>query len=305
MDIRLRIFLAVARVRQLTKASRYLNLAPSSVSEQLSALERDLGTALFRRAHRGMELTVAGEELYRTAERIEGEWNAVLRDLERMAKGTSQVRIAASQTAAELYLPGPLGKFRQQFPNAPLHVSMVNSRTVMEQVASGVVDVGLVEGGGIPATLASTPLWRDHLALIVSEAHPLAKRITVPLDALQDLEWVLREPGSGTRAIFEQALAAAGFPKDGLKIIMELSSLRAILAMVANNVGASVLSTAIIDAKPITVHGIRVMPIAEMNLSRSIRLVTPKDRPVDPLVSELIEMLSKAAVVDNQRRHQH
>ncbi|MCL5066632.1 MAG: LysR family transcriptional regulator [Firmicutes bacterium] len=301
MDVRLRIFLAVAYLRQLTKASRYLHLAPSSVSEQLSSLEHDLGTVLFTRSHRGMELTLAGDQLYRAAQRIEGEWNAVLRDFERMAKGMSQIRLAASQTATELYLPNALGRFRRQFPDAPLHVLMVNSRTVMEEVAAGRVDLGLVEGGGIPSTLVSTPLWRDHLALIVADQHRLAGQEVVPLDELFELDWILREAGSGTRAIFEQALAVAGFPEDGLKIIMELSSLRAILAMVANNVGVSVLSLAIVDAQPITVHGICALPIAAMNLSRSIQLVTRAERQPNSLLDGLVEVLVQDAEIYNRR----
>jgi len=304
MDFRLRIFLAVAHFRHLTQASRHLHLAPSSVSEHVSQLEKDLGIALFHRTHQGMVLTLAGEQLYRSAQRIEGEWNAVLADFERMVQGINPVRIAASQTACELYLPGPLGRFRRKFPEAPLHVSMVNSRAVVEQVATAQVDVGLVEGGGLPSRVVSQPLWRDTLALIVAEEHPLAQTEVVPVERLAELEWILREAGSGTRAILEQALAVAGFPDDGLKIIMELSSLRAILAMVAHNVGVSVLSTAIVDADSITVHGIRALAIAGMDLSRSIQLVTRADGQPHALLDSLIHLLQEDAARHNQhQRH--
>ena len=302
MDFRLRIFLAVARAGQLTQASRQLNLSASSVSEQLASLEHELGSALFWRTNRGMKLTLSGEQLLRAALRMEGQWNAVVRDLAGMAKGLRPVRIAASQTAVELYLPTPLGRFRRDWPDVPLQVLMVNSQAVVDMVASGNVDVGLVEGGGIPSTLVSTPLWQDQLALMVSHDHVLAERESVDLEDLRELDWILREKGSGTRAIFEQALAVSGFPPKELNVIMELASLRAILAMVANNVGVSVLSTAIVESDPITVHGIASLTIDQTNLRRSLNLVTLREGSREPLVDNLVERLVKDAARHHRRR---
>ena len=300
MDLRLKIFLAVSRLRQLTEASRQLNMAPSSVSEQLAALESEVGVRLFVRTNRGMRLTEAGERLFKTAQLIEGQWHASLRAVNLIASGTHRIDLAASQTATELFLPRPLGRFRDRLPDVPIHLTMANTSTVLERVAAGSVDMGFIEGGTVHGSLLAVNLWSDGLVLVVSKRHHLAHLETIGVDRLVDLDWILREPGSGTRAIFERGLGRAGWSVDGLKVIMELSSLRAILSMVAHNVGVSVVSRAIVASGQTGDEGVHPIVIQGVSLERHIQLALNRHSSHSDAVEALIGLLKMDAEHHNR-----
>jgi DNA-binding transcriptional LysR family regulator len=295
MDARLRLFLAVARAGKLTEASRQLNISASALSAQVAALEQELGVSLFVRGSRGMQLTPAGELLAARAQDMEGQWLKTLRDVALVARGEQRVHLAASQTAAELFLPAPLGRFRSRFADIQIRLSMGNTLNVMQWAEARTVDVGIIEGGIVYGSLTATNMWDDELGLIVSTRHPLATRQAVAIDDMVGLALILREPGSGTRRIFERALNEAGWSLDSLNVIMELSSLRAILAMVAHNVGASIVSNAVMKASAIRVEGVAWLPVRGLELTRRIQLVMRADLTLTPALTALIEEFRRDA----------
>lgn len=290
MDSRLLVFLAVARMGQLTQASARLNLSPSSVSAQIASLEQDLGVTLFTRHGRGMELTASGKLLRAAAEQIESLWRKTVRDVQSSYDGTANLRLAASHTAAELFLPRPLGRFRSKWPQTQVHLTMTNSQSVVDMVTAGTVDVGIIEGASPASRLRHETLWRDELVMIAAAHHPVARRKSVAVEELMQWDWILREEGSGTRRVFERALEHKGFPANQLSVMMQLSSLRAILAMVANNVGVSVVSRAVIDTEEMTVPNIVCIAIEGLDLHRTLEAVlatAPMPMTVEHLLDEI------------------
>ncbi len=290
LDPRLVAFLAVARTGQLTQASKRLNLAASSVSAQIASLERDLQAVLFLRGSRGMDLTASGAALLQTAEQMEALWNKTLRDVRAEQEGAARVGIAASNTVAELFLPQPLGRFRDKWPETRIRLLMTNSQEVVERVADGTVDIGIIEGAVTRGALYAERLWTDELVLILSVRHPWARRPSIQASELSALDWILREEGSGTRRVFEQALERAGFSVHGLNVMMQLSSLRSIVAMVANNVGVSVVSQAVLDSAEIQISGVASIPVEGLDLHRTLEVVTAgPDLPLR--AAQLVEQL--------------
>jgi DNA-binding transcriptional LysR family regulator len=300
VDSRLQIFLAVARIGQLTQASARLNLSPSSVSAQITALEQDLGVTLFHRRGRGMDLTPSGQILFSAAEQMEFLWRKTVRDVQAHHEGIAQIRIAASHTAAELFLPRPLGRFRSKWPETRVHLTMTNSQSVVDMVTGGTVDIGIVEGASEHSRLHHEELWTDELGLIVAAHHPLAGRRSLGVEELGELDWILREEGSGTRRVFERALEQAAIPVRHLSVMMQLSSLRAIVAMVANNVGVSVVSRAVFDSDEITVSNIVPIAIERLNLRRTLEAVLPTE-PSSSMVEHLLEDLRRDVEIRQKR----
>lgn len=300
MDSRLGVFLTVARMEQLTRASQHLNLAPSSVSQQITGLEQDLGAVLFIRTSRGMKLTASGRLLFTMAEEMEATWQKTVRTIQLYEHHSAEVRIAASHTVSELYLPRPLGRFRSESPHTRIHLSMTNSTNVVEQVLRGTVDIGIIEGAAPNSRVEKISLWRDSMGLIVSRQHPFVSHASIGLKELEHLEWILREPGSGTRRVFERALEDAGSSIGRLMILMELSSLRAITAMVANNVGVSVVSEAIVGSSEIKIPGVKLLPIRELSLTRTIEAVISPHSTSDT-VKRLLSRLQEDVAI---RQHQ-
>lgn len=270
MDPRVSVFLAVARLGHLTQASQLLNMSPSSVSAQIAALERDLGAPLFVRGSRGMKLTPSGHALFTTAEQMEAVWTKAVRTIRAEHEGAARVGIAASQTAAELFLGAPLGRFRALWPDTRIHLVMSNSYTVIDRVSDGSVDIGIVEGGVWHHRFHHEKLWTDELTLIVSSYHVWASRQTVSVAELTQVDWILREEGSGTRRVFEQALERSGHSIHELNIIMELSSLRSIVSMVVHNVGVSVVSRTLFEAEEMAITGLVPIVIEGLDLRRTL-----------------------------------
>jgi DNA-binding transcriptional LysR family regulator len=167
---------------------------------------------------------------------------------------------------------------------------MTNSQSVVDMVTVGTVDIGIIESAAPVSRLRHETLWRDELVMIAAAQHPIARRQSVALEELVSWDWILREEGSGTRRVFERALEQKGFAVHQLSVIMQLSSLRAILAMVANNVGVSVVPRAVLDAEEVTVPNIVCITIAELDLHRTLEAVMTT-APLSATVEHLLEEL--------------
>ncbi len=295
LDPRLIAFLAVAREGQLTEAARQINMSVSNVSQQITSLEADFGAQLFIRTNRGATLSPAGESLRKYAEGIEADWRLAFREVHRVAEGEEAVHVAASHTVLEVFLPRPLGLFRRRYPAVQVRLTLDNSAGVLAQVETGQVDFGIVESRlGRARDLHVTNLWKDQLGLIVSANHPFAGRTEVSFAELAQQDLIVREEGSGTRRILESALHAVDHDLSELRVIMELSSVRAIVAMVRNDVGASVLSYTLADDPQ---NSVCFVPLPELRLHRQIYLISRNPAEQGLAARELIAELRR----DSQR----
>lgn len=276
-------------------------MSVSNVSQQISSLEADFGVRLFERTNRGARLSPAGEILRGYAENIEADWRQAFREVRRLATGEQAVHLAASHTVMEVFLPRPLGMFRRRFPDVQVQLTLENSAGVIALVETGQVDFGIVEDRLGPLgqrPLQVTNLWQDRLGLIVSAQHPLAGRSEVSLEELRGQNLIVREGGSGTRRILEAALREAGSELDSFRVIMELSSLRAIIAMVRHDVGVSVLSHMLAVDPDEPNDAVSFVRIPELRLDRQIHLVSRNIDDPGPAADELIAVLRR----DSARR---
>ncbi|MEI7760512.1 MAG: LysR family transcriptional regulator [Thermoleophilia bacterium] len=201
-------FLAVARTGSVKRASEQLYVTQPSVSAALAALSRELGVILTERVGRGVRLTAAGEAFLPHATDILGALVQGRRAAHEAAEiMTREVRIAAVTTAAEYIVPPILRRFAEDHPEITLTLEVGNREHVFEKVLDRAVDVAI---GGSPGTalgLVGHPFLRNDVVLIVPPESDLAGRKTVTFSGLSDRTWLLREEGSGTRAMVEGLLA--------------------------------------------------------------------------------------------------
>lgn len=238
----LRIFVAVAEREHVTRAAHDLNLTQSAVSAAVSALEARHATKLFDRVGRQIALTEAGRAFLGEAKAVLARAEAaekVLADLAGLARGS--LALAASQTVGNYWLPAVVHRYRLRHPGIAVSVTIGNTEAVAARVRDGAADLGLVEDAVDDAALSATSVAEDEMVLLVPPGHPWADR---PPDAagLAAGPWVLRERGSGTRAIFERALPGLGVQPAELAIALELPSNEAVRAAVEAGAGATVLS---------------------------------------------------------------
>ena len=243
----LRIFAAVAEKQHVTQAARELNLTQSATSAAIAALEERYGIRLFDRVGRGIVLTHAGRTFLAEARAVLARARGaeqVLRDIAGLALG--KLVIAASQTVANYWLPPRLQAFQADHSGIDFSVRIANTERVAADVRDGTADIGLIEGDIDDGALSARRIDGDSLVIVVCERHPYAKR-KPPADWLTQTPWILREPGSGTRGMFELALGKRGLRLSELRVQLELASNEAIRTAVESGLCATAISNLVVE----------------------------------------------------------
>lgn len=235
----LAVFVAVAQEGTVTKASEAVRLTQSAASMALADLEDGLGTILFDRLGKRLQLNDLGRFLLPQALEILGRCEA----FEQAAKGelhSIDLRIGATLTISDYLMPDLMANFLQQQPQAHLQLQVGNTRQMIEAVSQFQLDLALIEGSCHSPQLQCIHWRDDEMAVCCSPDHPLAQlnRELTPQD-FNHIEWILREEGSGTREVFDQAIL-----KDiqNAKIRLTLGHNEAILKIVAGGLGMSCIS---------------------------------------------------------------
>lgn len=259
----MQIFVAVARAGSTTAAAREISLSQSATSAALNELEALLGGKLFNRVGRGLVLNEHGRSmlpraraLIEAARGLESEFGAEGRS------SAPTLRIAASTTIGNYVLPGVLAAYRRKQPAARFDMRIANTQQVVEAVASFDADLGFIEGPTTEPQVTLIPWIADELVVVCSPRDALARRgERVKLEALREADWLLREPGSGTREMVERMLQPH---LHQLKTGIDLGSAQAIMEAAAEGVGITCLS----------LHAVRDM----LKLEKLVRLHTALPR---------------------------
>ena len=243
----LRIFAAVADRQHVTQAARELNLTQSATSAAIAALEGRYGVKLFDRVGRGIVLTHTGRAFLAEARAVLSRARGaeqVLRDLAGLKTG--KLVIAASQTVANYWLPSRLQGFQAAYPGIEVDVRIANTDRVAADVRESIADLGFIEGDIDDGALAARRIDGDALVVVVGPKHPFARQKKLPADWMKQTPWILREVGSGTRAMFEQALKKRGLRLSDLKVQLELASNEAIRTAIESGLCATAISDLVV-----------------------------------------------------------
>jgi DNA-binding transcriptional LysR family regulator len=284
----LAIFHAVAQAGGMTLGAERLDISQPAVSKQVRELERALDVHLFDRVGRRVQLSQAGELLADYALRLFGlarEAEEAIADLRAIGRG--KLVIGASTTIGIYLLPGVVAEFWRRHPKIELLVEIENTEQVHRRLAGHELDVGLTEGFVEDEELDAEVFHRDELVVIAAARHPLAGKPRVPLSALQQEPFVLREPGSGTRAVEERALARLRMP---VRVAMALGSTEAIKRVVTEGVGLAIVSPLSVVAE-VAAGELAVLPVAGLRIERPLYLVRRKGRRDGPALQAFCAVL--------------
>ncbi|MHB1304504.1 MAG: LysR substrate-binding domain-containing protein [Acidiphilium sp.] len=288
----LRIFIAVAEREHVTRAAEALDLTQSAASGAIAALEREFGIRLFHRVGRGIALTEAGHMFLTEARAILNRAEAAtatMREIAGLARG--RLAIKASQTIANHFLPLALVAFHRAYPGIGLAVSIGNSADVARAIIEGSVELGFVEGPGetlVHPQIAAEPIAQDRLVVAVATGHPWAKRTAFTATDLAAGAWVLREDGSGTRAVALEALAGLGLDAAAVDVAIQLPANNSVLTAVIGGAGATIISE-LVCADAVAAGKIVTLPI-ELP-SRTYFAVQHQDRTRTRAAAALLAML--------------
>jgi len=239
-------FLAVVRGGSVTAAADELIVTQPSVSAAIAALSRELGSELFERAGRGIRPTDAGIAFAPYAEDVMGLLEQGRRSArEAAAVAASKLKIAAVTTAAESFVPPLMRAFGQEHPGLELALDVGNRQRVLERVLAHAADVAITGRPPADDRLIAMPIMDNQIVCITSPEDELVGRGPVRASVLADRAWLLREQGSGTRALVEQYLA----DRDLSPVTLTLGSNGAIKQAARVGLGISLLSRAAVQAE--------------------------------------------------------
>lgn len=258
------------------------------MSAAIAALETRYGIKLFDRIGRGIALTRTGHEFLHEARAVLARADAavqVLNELAGLKRGA--LTLAASQTVANYWLPPRLQQFRAH-PEIALRLNIVNTTQATQAVRDGLADLGFVEGDVECDALAVRKIADDRLVIVVGARHPWARKKSIAANRLKTSCWVLREPGSGTRAMFERGLRTSGLKLSDLRIALELPSNEAVRAAVEASDCATAISELV--AAPAIAAG--TLHRVEFNLPRwAFVVLRHRERALSKAVQALLAKL--------------
>lgn len=293
----LQVFVAVIRGGAVNAAARQLRLSQSATSQALADLERQLGVVLFERLGRRLELNDAGRRLLPYAEKVLNGLDELVdaaREPDGELRGT--LHVAASATIGTYLLPMLAGRFSERHPAVDLQLRLRNTEDVMRDIQRFDADLGLIEGQCSESRLVSELWCQDEMVVVAAPQHPLAAREGLGVEELQAAQWILREPGSGTRAIFEAAIHPH---VERIRVRMELDQHEAIKQAVRAGFGLGCLSRLSVAGE--LERGELVALKSPLQLTRSFSLVWHPERYRSPLWQAFKVFLHEAGLSVNTR----
>jgi LysR family transcriptional regulator, transcription activator of glutamate synthase operon len=288
MEIRqLRSAIAIARRLSFTAAAEELAVAQPALSQQIAALERELGVRLFDRTNRRVSLTDAGRAFVARAERVIADLEAAAEEMTAFAGGLrGRVVVGAHQSFAEHVLPKLLGRFHAEQPGIEVAMREGMADELLARLASGTIDVfiGHLPGARTPAGCHAQPLYEDELVIAVAARHPLGLRSSVRIEELRDEPFVIFRPGSGSTHFLNQLTREAGFEP---RVAFESEDSLTVRSLVAEGLGIALFPRVIGNTPGPNVALLSVVP---QRIMRTISLVTRND-PYGPAATHFINFI--------------
>lgn len=292
-------FVTVARLGNFTRAADQLYLAQPTLSRQITALETDLGAALFHRSRGGSTLTAAGESLLPLARRMLADAESVRRELAELAGlQRGRVRLGATPTLCISLVAEVLLAFHGAHPHIELHLSERGSRGLLDELASGELDLALITTSDTSAAaerFVVSPLLVEELVVIsAASSQPATRDASLELSDIARLPLITFSKSYDLRETTDAAFRAAGLTPD---VVLEGAEMDAVLRFVERGLGVAIVPALVLVDRP----GLRSTRIRGSELTRTISLARPTD--VEPTAAvEVLQRTIAGTAVDLAER---
>jgi len=297
-DLRqLEIFCRVVELQSFSRAAEAVFLTQASVSERISGLENSLGVKLLDRLGRQILPTKAGELLYQHAIRLlDMKKTAILEMEDFLGLKQGEISLGGSTIPGEYILPGIIGRFHEKYPFISIKLTVSDTVEIQKLVLNGNLELGVIGSRSANKDLIHYDLWKDELVLVVNARHRWTDKKTISINELLEEPFILREPGSGTQKIIEDA-----FKKSGIDVIHSLNSAicfgssTSVKEGIKSGIGVSIISSRAIETelrsgelKTIRIKGLPA-------IKRNFYLIRDKRRVPSPACRVMLEFLQASA----------
>ena len=271
-NFRIRVFRAAAQHLNFSRAAEELLLTQPAVTQQIKTLEEEIGSPLFHRGGGRISLTPGGEALLPYADRLKTlDEQALTAVAKACGEHAGELALGASQTISQYLLPNMIASFVKNNPRVHVTARSGNSDAMLQLLIRGEVHLALIEGPEQRRDVHIEPFMEDHMVLVVPAGHEWADHDLWP-DELQKAPLLMREFGSGSRRVVEQALASAGLKVKDLKISMEIDSTEGLRSAVEAGLGVTFVSRWAVRNQ-LALGTLRTARVQGLKLSRRCSLV--------------------------------
>jgi DNA-binding transcriptional LysR family regulator len=285
--LQLRYFLAVADELHFGRAAERLRIAQPGLSQQIRRLERDLGTPLFTRTTRRVELTDAGQVMQAEARRV-------LAGMERARAAVTQasngevgyLRLAFVSSAALQIIPNVTKALHQRWPGIDLQLHEMTTPSQFTELREGRLDVGIVREAGAVDDLVIRPLVRERLYLAVHDSHRLAARSSVDLASLAGERFIIF-PRHRVSLLYDHIAGlchAAGFRLEPAEEAVQFPT---ILGLVASDAGVAIVPDSL---RALQLPSLRYLALEDEAANTQVSIAYSPERAQSRAVQNLVEV---------------
>lgn len=284
----LEIFVAVCREKTTHAAAEKLNLSQPAVSKAITDLEKYYQVTLFERINRRLCLTPVGETMRDYAYQVLEAYGRMEAEISQSG-ARRHIRIGASVSVGTRLLPPLLAKLAEKDAHITYEVTVDNTSKIEHMIENYSLDLGLVEGYVDNRNLVMKNVAEDTLVLAMRAGHPLLKRETPDISALENYSFITREGGSSARNQLELYLQELGVH---LAPNYSCSNIEAIKQALLYTDGISVLSKMMIEQE-LRTGILAVLPWGNLEFKRMIRLIYHKDKHISPAMETFLSLLEE------------
>lgn len=273
-NFRLKVFRVVATHLNFSRAAEELFLTQPAVTQQIKAIEDEYGIPLFDRSGGRITLTPSGRALLPYAEKLKAiSDEAYAAVMNAAGEQAGQLAVGASQTIGQYLLPKLVAEFLDENPRISISARSGNTDEILEELAQHHIQLALVEGPALRKDIHVEPFLEDQMVLVVPASHEWANH-DVDISALRGAPLLVREFGSGSRRVVENALVRAGLKKKDLKARMELDSTEGLLSAVEAGLGVAFVSRWAVRNQ-LTLGTLKLAHLRGVKLSRMFSIAYP------------------------------
>lgn len=295
---KLRVFYEVATKLNMTEVANQMYISQPAISQTIRELENDFGVQFFDRIGKKLYLTHEGEIFLNYVRRIINLYDDCFKTLKDSSElKTGKMRIGASTTIGIYILPQIIGEFHQKYRYKDIEISIniVNTKIIADMILKNQIDFAFVEGPVFSDEIIEDFFCLDELVFIIPPNHPWVQYDKIDLKFLENTKIIMREKGSGTREIFEEALKRFDV---NYCVDFELGNTEAIKKAVEANLGVSCISRRCVE-KEARDGKIVIRRLKGLRIMREFHLIYHKDKYLSKLFNLFIDFCKSK--VDNKK----
>jgi DNA-binding transcriptional LysR family regulator len=280
-------FYEVARAGSVSGGAQRLHVSQPAVTREIRELEDRLGMILFDRLPRGVALTEAGKTLFDYADRIFSLADGAESQMKDLAGlGAGHLKIGASGTLGVYFVPDLVARFNATYPRVAIELTVTNTERVESGLGDLTFTLGFIEGPFDDSVLHARYIGSDEIAVVAAAGHPRAG-VRLRASDLVDQVVIMREVGSGTRAIVEEAYAGVGLHIEPLMSVSDTEAIKRMLLAKHALAYVSVLSV----SNELRRGELTIVEVEDLRIERPLHMVWSKGRSLSPSSQALFDLV--------------